>query len=114
MAIVPKDKVDFKLVRRSDFDIRLTFKDGNGNALNLNGYTVTGEVHNEERTTKYADISFAYTNRPNGIVDMSLTDDQTTTFTPDFVHYDVKLTQPNGKENVYIRGRFFVLEGYAA
>ena len=113
MAIVPKDKVDFKLVRRSDFDIRLTFKDGNGNALNLNGYTVTGEVHNEERTTKYADISFAYTNRPNG-VDMSLTDDQTTTFTPDFVHYDVKLTQPNGKENVYIRGRFFVLEGYAA
>ena len=114
MAIIPKQKVDFELVRRSDFDLRLTFKDSTSTAINLTGYTVAGEVYNEDRTTKYADIGVAYTNRPNGIVDISLTDTQTATFSPDFVNYDIKLTQPNGKENVYIRGRFFVLEGYAA
>ena len=81
MAIIPATK-DFKVVRRSDFGMRLTIKDSTSSAVNLTGYTVAGEVYNKDRSTKYADWTVAYTDRSNGIVDVSLTDDQTTTFTP--------------------------------
>ena len=114
MAIIPKKSTDFTVVRRSDFDIRLTIKDNSGTAINLTGYTVEGEVYNKDRSTKYADWTVAYTNRANGIVDVSLSDDQTTTFTPEIVHYDFKYTSPNGKENVYLRGKLFMLEGYTS
>lgn len=114
MAIIPKKSTDFTVVRRSDFPIRLTLKDSSSNAVNLSGYTVAGEVYNEDRTTKYADWTIAYTNRSNGIVDVSLSDVQTTTFTPNIVFYDFKYTQPDGLEFVYLRGKLFMLEGYSA
>ena len=114
MAIIPKRSTDFTVVRRSDFPIRLTLKDSTGTAVNLSGYTVAGEVYNKDRTTKYADWNVAYTNRANGIVDVDLTDSQTTNFTPEVLHYDFKYTQPNGKEFVYLRGKLFMLEGYSA
>ena len=113
MAIIPATK-DFKVVRRSDFGMRLTIKDSTSSAVNLTGYTVAGEVYNKDRSTKYADWTVAYTDRANGIVDVSLTDDQTTTFTPNLLFYDFKFTQPNGEENVYIRGTLFMLVGYTA
>ena len=114
MAIIPKRSTDFTLVRRSDFPIRLTLKDGTGTAVNLTGYTVAGEVYNKERTTKYADWTIAYTNRNNGIIDVDLSDVQTTTFTPNILFYDFKYTQPDGREFVYLRGKLFMLEGYTA
>tara|TARA_R100001086_G_scaffold116381_1_gene59678 strand:- start:330 stop:671 length:342 start_codon:yes stop_codon:yes gene_type:complete len=113
MAIIPATK-DFTVVRRSDFGMRLTFKDNTSSAINLTGYTVAGEVYNKDRSTKYADWTVDYTDRANGIIDVSLTDDQTTTFTPDLLYYDFKLTQPNATENVYIRGKLFMLVGYSA
>tara|TARA_R100001163_G_C4936824_1_gene110360 strand:+ start:11 stop:352 length:342 start_codon:yes stop_codon:yes gene_type:complete len=113
MAIIPAKK-DFTVIRRSDFQLRLTFKDGDSNAINLTGYTVAGEVYDESRSTKYADWNVAYTNRSNGIVDVDLTDVQTTTFTPNELFYDFKLTSPDTRENVYIRGTLFIKEGYTA
>lgn len=114
MAIIPKRSTDFTVVRRSDFTMRLTVKDSDSNPVNLTGYTVAGEVYNEDRSTKYADWTVAYTNRANGIVDVSLTDVQTTTFTPKILFYDFKYTQPDGIEFVYLRGKLFMLEGYTA
>ena len=114
MAIIPKQSTDFKVVRRSDFTMRLTVKDSTSSAVNLTGYTVAGEVYNKDRSTKYADWTVAYTNRANGIVDVSLSDDQTTTFTPKILFYDFKYTQPDGREFVYLRGKLFMLEGYTA
>ncbi len=112
MAIIPKRSTDFDVVRRSDFPIRLTIKGGDGNALNLSGYTVAAEVYNKERTYKYADWTVTYTNRSTGTVDIELSDVQTTTFDLDSVYYDVKLTQPNGKKFTYLRGKLNMLEGY--
>jgi len=112
MAIIVKQNVDFTVVRRSDFGLRLTLKDSTGTAVNLSGYTVAGEVYNKDRTTQYADWNVVYTNRQNGIVDINLTDTQTTTFTPNEVFYDIKYTQPDGVKNAYFRGTLFILEGY--
>ena len=113
MAIIPGKK-NFTIQRRADFPIKLTFKDSTGSAINLSGYTVAAQVYDESRSTKYADWTVAYTDRTNGIVDISLTDTQTATFTPSILFYDVLLTEPGGSKNYYLEGKLFISEGYTA
>ena len=113
MAIIPGKK-NFTVDRRADFPIKLTFKDSTGSAINLSGYTVAAQVYDESRSTKYADWTVAYTDRTNGIVDISLTDTQTATFTPSILFYDVLLTEPSGSKNYYLEGKLFISEGYTA
>ena len=113
MAIIPGKK-NFTVDRRADFPIKLTFKDSTGSAINLSGYTVAAQVYDESRSTKYADWTVAYTDRTNGIVDISLTDTQTSTFTPSILFYDVLLTEPSGSKNYYLEGKLFISEGYTA
>jgi len=113
MAIIPGKK-NFTVDRRADFPIRLTFKDSTGSAINLSGYTVAAQVYNEDRSTKFADWTVAYTDRTNGIVDISLSDTDTATFTPSILFYDVLLTEPGGSKNYYLEGKLFISEGYTA
>ena len=113
MAIIPGRK-NFTVDRRADFPIRLTFKDSTGSAIDLTGFTVAAQVYNEDRSTKFADWTVAYTDRPNGIVDISLSDTDTTNFTPNILFYDVLLTEPGGSKNYYLEGKLFISEGYTA
>ena len=113
MAINPAQK-DFTVQRRADFLLTRTFKDGNGDAINLTGYTVAAQVYNEDRSTKFADWTVAYTNRTSGIVDIKLTDTQTATFSPNELKYDVLLTEPSGDKNYYLEGTLYISEGYTA
>ena len=116
MAIIAAVQ-DFDVTRRSDFPLTLTFRDGNSNLINLTGYTVDAEVYSITsdgfRDTKYADWSIAYTSRTGGVVDIALTDTQTATFNKHELKYDVKLTQPNGKNFQYLRGTLYINEGYS-
>ena len=113
MAINPATK-NFMVQRRADFPLTLTFKDGNGDAINLTGYTVAAQVYNEDRSTKFADWTVAYTNRTSGIVDIKLTDTQTAAFTPNELKYDVLLTEPDGDKYYYLEGTLYISEGYTA
>ena len=113
MAITP-GTYNMTIQRRSDHSINVTLKDSNNNAINLTGFTIEAQVWEESRTTKYADFTIAYTNRASGIFDMSLTDTQTATFTPDLLKYDVLLTNPSGLKEYYLEGNIFVSEGYTA
>ena len=113
MAIIPGKK-NFTVDRRADFPIRLTFKDSTGSAIDLTGFTVAAQVYNEDRSTKFADWTVAYTDRSNGIVDISLSDTDTTNFTPNILFYDVLLTDPSGNKNYYLEGKLFINEGYTA
>ena len=113
MAIIPGVK-NFTVDRRADFPIRLTFKDSTGTAINLTGFTVAAQVYNEDRSTKFADWSVSYVDRSNGIVDISLSDTDTASFTPNILFYDVLLTEPSGSKNYYLQGKLFINEGYTA
>ena len=113
MAIIPGVK-NFTVDRRADFPIRLTFKDSTGTAINLTGFTVAAQVYNEDRSTKFADWSVSYVDRSNGIVDISLSDTDTASFTPNILFYDVLLTEPSGGKNYYLQGKLFINEGYTA
>ena len=111
MAIIPGVK-NFKVDRRADFPIRLTFKDSTGTAINLTGFTVAAQVYNEDRSTKFADWSVSYVDRANGIVDISLSDTDTASFTPNILFYDILLTEPSGSKSYYLEGKLFINEGY--
>jgi len=111
MAIIPATK-NFDVVKRSDFPLRLTFKDSTSSAINLSGYTVSATVWDINRKIKFADWGITYTNRSGGIIDIKLTDVQTDSFNVGTLKYDVKLTEPSGDEYYYIRGNLNVSEGY--
>tara|TARA_Y100000114_G_scaffold109918_1_gene103494 strand:- start:304 stop:645 length:342 start_codon:yes stop_codon:yes gene_type:complete len=113
MAITP-GTYNMTVQRRSDHSVNITLKDSNNNAINLTGFTIEAQVWEETRTTKYADFTIAYTNRTSGIFDMSLTDTQTATFSPNILKYDVLLTNPSGLKEYYLEGNIFVSEGYTA
>ena len=111
MAIIPGKK-NFDVYKRSDFPLRLTIKDGNGNPVSLNGYTVAAQVWDSDRRVKFADWNVTYTYRGAGTVDIALTDVQTASFIVGTLKYDVKLTEPSGDEYYYIKGNLNVSEGY--
>ena len=113
MAVSP-GTYNFTVQRRSDHDIELVFKDSTSSAINLTGYTVAAQVWDESRSNKYADFAVAYTNRATGTVNISLTDTQTATFSPNILEYDVLLTNQSGLKEYYLQGKIYVSEGYTA
>ena len=113
MAISPA-VYNFTVQRRADHNMQLVFKDSGNNPINLTGYTVAAQVWEETRTVKYADFGVTYTNRPNGTVDLALTDTQTATFSPNTLKYDVLLTNNSGIKEYYLEGTITVSEGYTA
>ena len=111
MAIIA-GTYDFTVQRRSDHAELFGITDSNDAAVNLNGFTIAAQAWNKERTGKFADFTVAYTNRSNGEFEISLSDVQTTQFTPNELSYDVLLLNPSGKREYYIEGTIFVSEGY--
>ncbi len=110
MAVAP-GTYNITLQRAADFSVLLQFKDSTGTVINLTGYTAYAQAWNEERSTKYADFSIAYTNRTNGQITISLTDTQTATFI-DELRYDVLLEDGSGNREYYLEGVIFVSQGY--
>ena len=111
MAIIAGE-YDFEVRRRADHTEELAITDGNDNPVNLTGYEVAASAFDEPRTTKYADFATAITSAANGTFTLTLTRAQTATFTPNELHYDVKLKNPSDKQEYYVAGIIFVKEGY--
>ena len=110
MAIKP-GIYNFTVQRSADHEIDLVFKDSNGDAINLTGWTVTAQAWNQARSTKYADFAVTYTNRTSGSVKIALADTDTVDF-PDELQYDVLLENASGLKEYYLEGIIFVAQGY--
>ncbi len=113
MAIQP-GTYNMTVQRRADFSLQLVFKDSTGTVINLTGYTVYAQCWDEGRNIKYGDFAITYTNRANGIIDISLTDVQTATFETNTLYYDVLLEDPNGLREYYLEGVITMSEGYSS
>ena len=112
MTTVKTAVKNFTIQRRADFPMRLIFKDANGTAVNITGFTVAAQVWNDDRSTKFADFSVTYTDRVNGTVDLKLSDTDTANFSVNILRYDVLLTDPSGDKMYYLEGTLFVSQGY--
>ena len=114
MATYKTARKNFTVQRRADFPLQLRFKDSAGTVTDLTGYTVAASVYNNDRSTLFANFSVTYTDRPNGLVDLKLSDTDTENFSLAILEYDVKLTDPNGDKFYPLEGTLFVSEGYTA
>ena len=113
MAIQP-GTYNMTVQRRADFSLQLVFKDSTDTVINLTGYTVYAQCWDEGRNIKYGDFAITYTNRANGVIDISLTDVQTATFETNTLYYDVLLEDPNGLREYYLEGVITMSEGYSS
>ena len=113
MAIQP-GTYNMTVQRRADFSLQLVFKASTGTVINLTGYTVYAQCWDEGRNIKYGDFAITYTNRANGVIDISLTDVQTATFETNTLSYDVMLEDPNGLREYYLEGVITMSEGYTS
>jgi len=102
------------LQRRADYSVLLQFKDSTGTAIDITGYTVAAQVWDKARTTKSADFSITYTDRPNGEVTLGLTGTQTEAFPDQELYYDVLVTDTGGVKSYYLEGVIFIQQGYTA
>ena len=114
MAVYKTAKKNFTVQRRADFPLQLRFKDSAGVVTDLTNYTVAAQVYNNDRSTLFANFSVTYTDRPNGLVDLKLSDTDTENFSLAILDYDVKLTDPNGDKFYPLEGKLFISEGYTA
>ena len=105
-------KKNFTVQRNADFPVRLVFKDSNGTAVNLTGFTLDSEVWNKEHTIKYADFAVTYTDRANGTIDIKLNDTDTKNFPLEKLEYDILLTDPSGNKMYYLEGTLTISEGH--
>lgn len=112
MAVYP-GTFNIRLQRRADYSLSLQFKDSTETPINLTGWTVYAQAWNKTRTTKYADFTITYVDRPLGQVSIALTDTQTASF-PDECYYDVLLENPSNIREYYLEGTVYVSEGYTA
>ena len=104
---------NIKVQRRSDWSALLEFQEPDETAINLTGYTVTAQAWDSTRCDKYADFTTEYVDRPNGIVRLKLSYQQTTTL-PNECEYDVLVIQPNGARHYWIEGKILADPGYTA
>ena len=112
MSIQP-GRYDDTIQRRVVYDLTLQFKDINDKFIDLTGWTVAAQIWDKGRTVKYADFNVIYRDRVNGLVEIALTDIETTSL-PDTCYYDVLLTDTTGRKEYYLEGTFYVSEGYTA
>lgn len=112
MAVRP-GTYNISLQRRADYEVQLTFTDSSNVAIDLTGWTATAQVWDKERTVKSADFTVTYTDRPNGVITLSLSDVDTATFT-DELYYDVLLENTVGLKEYYLEGVIYVSQGYTA
>ena len=111
MAIIPAT-YNIRPQRRADFPLDVTFKDGNGDPINLTGWTVLASVWTTDRATKLGDFTVTVTSAANGQVNLKLPYAVTTNLSASEYRYDVMLVAPSGLREYYLEGIVRPSEGY--
>ena len=102
------------LQRRADHSFDVNLKDSNGANENLTGKTILSQIWNENRTTKFADVTITVTNASAGNFTWKVTHTQTTGMTDNIYKYDILKVESNGDRSYFIEGTIYMSEGYTA
>ena len=82
--------------------VTMTFKDGDGNPINLTGWSVWAEARIHATVINLAPT---ITDAAGGVVTISMTDEQTSLFEANQLNWDIMLENPSGERHgPYIKG----------
>ena len=112
MATIPAT-LNLRIQRRSDHIIDVQFKDSDGVALNLTGWTAVAQVWDKERTVQHGSFEITYVDTTTGQLQLKLPF-ATTTSLPDESYYDVMLIDGSGLREFYLEGIIRASEGYSS
>lgn len=110
MATTPA-QYNIRPQRRADYPLTLRFKDSDGVAMNLTGWTVLAQVWTTDRATKLGDFIVTTTLFGTGEVPMKLSYTVTAAL-PDECRWDVMLVAPSGLREYYLEGIVRPSQGY--
>lgn len=110
MAVTPA-QYNIRPQRRADFPLTLRFKDSDGNAINLTGWTVLAQVWQTDRSAKLGDFTVTVATPTSGEAALKLGYSVTASL-PDECRWDVMLVNPSGLREYYLEGVVRPSEGY--
>lgn len=101
---------NFTTTQGDDVAETFTFKDDDGAAINLTGYTFAAQMRRTPSDTAVlATFSFTITSAAGGTVDMTLSKTVTAGLQPGVYPYDVQWTDAAGKVRTVLAGKVTVL-----
>lgn len=100
------------IISRSHFDFTARFySEVSGVPVDLSGNTILAQLWDRAREIKYGDFLVDTSQIADGLLNFSLTADETTNL-PTTGVYDVKVIYPDTKEYYLLEGSFSVKRGY--
>lgn len=108
MAAVP---LNITLEQGVDFDVTFTVRNKDKTPLNLFGYTAESLVRKHHTSSTTYPFTITFVNRANGVMTLSMTDDQTSELSEGRYVYDVVLLSPSGLKTRVVMGSLLVSPG---
>jgi len=107
MAIVSNLTVD----QGATFNAQIDITDDSGNAQNLTGYSVAGQIRKTYDSTTFTAFSASVSNATGGTITISLTSTQTNALAAGRYVYDVEITSGGGVVTRVLEGQVEVTPG---
>jgi hypothetical protein len=107
MAIYSNLTVD----QGSTFKATIDVTDSDGDALNLTGYTVAGQLRKNYNSSTATNFTSSVTNASDGTIQISLSATQTNSLKAGRYVYDVEITSSGGDVTRVIEGQLEVTPG---
>jgi len=101
---------NIEVVRVNDVTIKFTFKDGDGNAIDITGWTIRLAVkeNSDDDSTIFLIDQTSLTDPTNGIAEVPLTKTQLTLDSKTY-RYDAKYITNANKERTFLPNRKFIV-----
>jgi len=93
------------------FNQSFQFKDANSDPLDMTGYTITAEVWETGKRSKFADFTVSWIDQSAGEFQIGLSAEVTATI-PETGYYDILVTNPDSSSDYWLRGQAIVETGY--
>jgi hypothetical protein len=107
MAIYSNLTVD----QGSTFSAFVDVTDADGDALNLDGYTVAGQIRKTYTSSTAVSFNAAVSSAINGTIQLTLTDTQTNAMKAGRYLYDIEITSSAGEVTRVLEGQVEVTPG---
>lgn len=107
MAIYSNLTIDQGSTFKADIDVT----DSDGDALNLSGYTVAGQLRKNYSSSTSTDFTASVTSTTNGTIRISLSATQTNGLKAGRYVYDVEITSSTGEVTRVLEGQVEVTPG---
>ena len=95
----------------TDFTASVDVTDTDGDALNLTGFTVAGQVRRSYYSSTAVTLTCAVSNATSGIITVSLSATQSDAMKPGRYVYDVEITNSGGTKTRVLEGQLEIMPG---